>query len=63
MFPGARRWLYAHASFTPVKGKACVLVGGLGGREEKEREGRKKGERIKERKTILLQGVGREKKG
>lgn len=42
MFPGVRRWLYAHASFTPVKGKACVLVGGLGGREEKERGGERK---------------------
>ena len=62
MFPGVRRWLYAHASFTPVKGKACV--GGWIGRERGEGEGwRKKGERIKEQKTILLQGVGQEKKG
>lgn len=49
MFPGVGRWLYAHVSFTQsVKGKACVLVGGLGGREEKEREGEK--ERRRENK-------------
>ena len=50
MFPGVWRWLYAHASFTPVKGKACVLVGGLGGREEKARSGEK--ERRRENKGM-----------
>ena len=49
MFPGVWRWLYAHASFTPVKGKACVLVGGLGGREEKARSGEKERRRERER--------------
>ena len=59
MFPGVGRWLYAHVSFTQsVKGKACVLVSGLGGREgEKERWRENKG---MENDTPAGSGAGEE---